>query len=307
MPRTIGEMIGSGAENAALENGSNKSLMALLIALQGIKGMAQTWQAVESESRSRKRWQWEQADRPAEELRRDVSTASAAETLKVSGVLAGRGGYSALGPKGKADVDAEMERAGELGVGGLQNFLVTLGASKAGGATGTGPLDYRAAQSLIMNRLESTLSGIAFKDADNPDSVKAQQIKAVRDAYKTNPEALSETIWNSTLAQRQGSKDPVSSIVYEALKGDKAMSAAIMGKAKTVSAMKDKEDATPEEKTLATNARSKAADVSLCLRRLSRVEIQTSSLQAKTYPQALSPLGKRAKTRSICLVLTASQ
>jgi hypothetical protein len=269
-------------------------MMAFLMAMKGVQGIAETIQAMEADSRARKRWDWEQEDRPFETARRKDAEA-------VRAALAGEGGYSSLSARGKADVDAELERAGELGVGGLQNFLVTLGASKAGGTTGTDPIDYRNAQSLIMNRLESTLSGIAFKDADNPKLVKEQQIKAVRDAYNTNPEAMAETLWRSTLAQRQGDADPVSSIVYEALKGNKKMASSIMGKAKTVAAMKAKEDATPEEKTLLQEGKSEAADVFSMLEEAKAGGDPEKFMSSENISPNIVPVGKEGEEKKYLL------
>jgi hypothetical protein len=224
------------------------------MAMKGVQGIAETIQAMEADSRARKRWDWEQEDRPFETARRKD-----AEAVRLA--LAGKGGYSNLSASGKADVDAELERAGSLGSGGLNQFLLSLSASKAGGTTGTGPIDYTNAQALVKNTLEETLANIAFKDADNPKLVKENQLKAIRAAYKTSPQALDETLWNATLSRSRGESDPTSDLVYEALKGHKDMSAAVMGKSKFISDAKANADATPEAKAMLQQQKMDAANV----------------------------------------------
>ena len=241
MPRTIGDLISSGVEQAALE-GQGGGMMAFLMAMKGVQGIAETLQNMEAEKRVNKKWEWEQEDREVEVMQREASKKEIERQNLVRDVLAGNGGGKKLDPRGKAAVAAARQDAGELGVPGIKALVNKL-VIDSGGKKDLSAAGFAVAKDFIKTELERVLSNIELDNVGDPKTIIEEKNAAIKDLWTHNKESMRGILTDATFTKE---RTPFDSSVYDAIRSDKkGMFADVMGTAKVISESKK---ASPEQK-----------------------------------------------------------
>lgn len=295
MPRTIGDLISSGVEQAALE-GQGGGMMAFLMAMKGVQGIAETLQNMEAEKRVNKKWEWEQEDREVEVMQRDSTKSKIEKERKFEKAIAGEG-VEGLDPVTLAQVRAALAGANASGTPEIKDAIGEIASALGKGSTKAGdinPAAFSAAKSQVRSFIESEFKFIEYTNRNNPDKVAELKQKTLKDLWKSNREVITPIMWDALMDR--GGEDPFLSDVKVAIGKDKSIASVLLGLAETV----DKSSGTTKDPSLLRAVgvdESKSADIFAMLEELKSGGDPNKFLESQNIQSRLVPIDKKGEDR----------